>query len=237
MSALFPAILLRRYKRFLADVRLPSGEEITVHCPNTGSMRECVVPQSPCWFSISDSKTRKYPHTLEVVTTPSGHWAGINTSRANTLVSDALATARFGALAGYTRIQREQRYGDENSRIDFLLSGHPTDERDCYLEVKSVTLMEGDGMGYFPDAVSERGAKHLRELIAMREAGYRAVLVFCVQHTGICQVSAARHIDVAYADGLAAAAAAGVEVMALAASIVPEQSHIELDRIVPVIVS
>lgn len=237
MSALFPGILLRRYKRFLADVRLPSGEEITVHCPNTGSMRACVVPDSPCWFSVSENQTRKYPQTLEVVTTPSGHLAGINTGRANGLVEAAIREGHISVLDGYSQLLREQRYGAEKSRIDFLLRDHPVDSRDCYVEVKNVTLMEGDGCGFFPDAVSERGAKHLRELMAMKAAGHRAVLVFCVQHTGITQVQAARHIDAVYADGLVAAAAAGVEIIAIGASILPEKQVIRLDRALPVVVN
>ena len=235
MSHFYPALLLRRYKRFLADIRLPDGRELTVHCPNTGSMKNCVVPDSPCWYSLSDSKTRKYPQTLEVVTTPGGHLAGINTARTNELVAQALHAGVIAELRGYQIQRREVVYGAEKSRIDFLLSQHTEDARSCYLEVKNVTLMESEGAGFFPDAVSARGSKHLRELCAMVEQGHRAVLLFCVQHTGIQSVRAAAHIDGVYAAGLAAARAAGVEVIAYAASIKPEQHSIALAHALPVL--
>ncbi len=213
-DALYPALLLRRYKRFLADVRLADGSEITIHCPNTGSMKNCVVAGSPCCYSVSENKARKYPQTLEIVTTPHGHWAGINTGRANQLVAAALEAGVIQELLGYRNIKREQLYGDEKSRIDFLLMDHAADKRACYLEVKNLTLMEAEGQGYFPDAVSARGTKHLRELKLMVARGQRAVLLFCVQHTGIRQVSPADHIDKLYADTLREVKAAGVEVIA-----------------------
>lgn len=237
MLHLYPALLRKRYKRFLADVGLPDGSEITLHCPNTGSMKNCLLPDSPCWYSVSDSKTRKYPQTLEVVSTPGGHLAGINTARTNELVEAALRAGVIRELQGYTILKREVVYGEEKSRIDFLLTGHPQDARACYLEVKNVTLMEAEGLGYFPDAVSERGSKHLRELMLMVAQGHRAVLLFCVQHTGIQQVSPADHIDPAYGATLRAAIAAGVEVIAYAAQIKPAQHLIGLDRPLPVICS
>lgn len=232
---LYPARLLKRYKRFLADICLPVGGEITIHCPNTGSMKNCVLPDSPCWYSVSDNKARKYPQTLEIVSTPGGHLAGINTARTNELVEEALGVGVIGELQGYGLIKREVVYGDEKSRIDFLLSSHPQDSRCCYLEVKNVTLMEQEGMGFFPDAVSERGSKHLRELMLMVAQGHRAVLLFCVQHTGIKQVSPADHIDPVYGRTLRAAIAAGVEVIAYGAQIVPAQNLIRLNQPLPVI--
>ena len=252
MSVFYPALLIRRYKRFLADVRLPDGRELTIHCPNTGSMKNCVLPESPCWYSVSPNQARKYPQTLELVTTPGGHLAGINTARTNELVEGALHTQVISELRGYQTLKREVVYGSEKSRIDFLLGDrelcnrelgnrelsnnqHP-DTRLCYLEVKNVTLMEAEGEGFFPDAVSERGSKHLRELIAMVEQGHRAVLLFCVQHTGIQTVRAAAHIDPVYAATLQAALAAGVEVIAYGAAIKPEQHSIVLDRSLPVLV-
>ena len=235
MAVLFPALLLRRYKRFLADVRLPDGSEITIHCPNTGSMKNCVVPESPCWYSLSENKARKYPQTLELVTTPGGHIAGINTGRANDLVEAAIQSGVITELQGYGSLKREQIYGEEKSRIDFLLSSNPADARLCYVEVKNVTLMENEGEGFFPDAVSERGSKHLRELMAMRAQGHRAVLLFCVQHSGILSVRAAAHIDAIYAATLAVAHNAGVEVIAYGATIQPEQHLIVLDRPLPVL--
>ena len=229
------ALLLRRYKRFLADVRLPGGEEITLHCPNTGSMKNCVLPETPCWYSTSSSKTRKYPQTLEVVTVPGGHWAGINTGRANGLVEAAFAEGVIAELQGYKTVRAEVRYGEERSRIDFLLRDHPQDPRLCYLEVKSVTLMEGEGRGLFPDAVSARGTKHLRELMQMRHAGHRAVLCFCVQHTGISQVSPADHIDSSYGATLRQALDAGVEVVAYGAAIDPAAGILRLEQALPLV--
>jgi sugar fermentation stimulation protein A len=226
---------LRRYKRFLADVRLPNGEEITLHCPNTGSMKNCVVPESPCWYSTSASKTRKYPHTLEIVSVPGNHWAGINTGRANGLVKAAIADGVISELQGYQTLRAEVRYGEENSRIDFLLSENPQDKRLCYLEVKSVTLMEAEGQGFFPDAVSARGTKHLRELMQMLHEGHRAVLCFCVQHSGIRQVSPADHIDSSYGATLRAALAAGVEVIAYGAVIEPAAGILRLENALPVV--
>ena len=235
MLRFYPALLLKRYKRFLADIRLPDGTELTIHCPNTGSMKNCVLPESPCWYSVSDSKTRKYPQTLEVVSAPGGHLAGINTARTNELVEQALREDVITELCGYQTLRREIVYGSEKSRIDFLLSQHSDDARLCYLEVKNVTLMEAEGEGFFPDAVSERGSKHLRELMAMVAQGHRAVLLFCVQHTGIKSVRAAAHIDAVYAATLQAARAAGVEVIAYAALIKPEHNIIKLDRSLPVL--
>jgi len=223
--------LLRRYKRFLADVRREDGTEITIHCPNTGSMRNCVVPESPCWFSVSDNLKRKYPHTWEVATVPGGHLAGVNTGRANALVERAIERGVIAPLRGYSRLRREVRYGQERSRVDFLLEN---DGQSCFVEVKSVTLMEAPGQGLFPDAVSTRGTKHLRELIEMVREGHRAVLLFCIQHTGIRWVEPADAIDAVYGKTLREAVEAGVEVMAYRADIVPEQGRIELVAPVPV---
>lgn len=235
MSHFYPALLLKRYKRFLADVRLPDGRELTIHCPNTGSMKNCVLPESLCWYSVSESKTRKYPQTLEVVTAPGGHRAGINTARTNELVEQALRDGVIAELRGYQTLRREVVYGGEKSRIDFLLSDQSQDARLCYLEVKNVTLMEAEGEGFFPDAVSARGSKHLRELMVMVGQGHRAVLLFCVQHTGIKSVRAARHIDPVYAATLHAARMAGVEIIAYAAVIDPAQNSIVLERPLPVV--
>lgn len=231
------AILLRRYKRFLADLRLPDGEELTVHCPNTGSMKNCVVPETPCWFSTSLRPGRKYPHTLEVVTTPGGHLAGINTGRANGLVKEAIARGAITELQGYSQLRQEVRYGEEKSRIDLLLGGAADDPRDCYIEVKNVTLMSRPGQGLFPDAVSTRGSKHLRELINMVQQGHRAVLFYCVQHTGIQWVEPADEIDPVYGDYLREAMASGVEVLAYGASINPEVGEVVLVRPLPVVLA
>lgn len=208
--ALAQGKLLRRYKRFLADVELSSGEIITIHCPNTGSMKNCWAENTPCWFSDSGNPKRKYRHTLEITTTPEGALAGVNTGRANHLVEEAIVGGVVTELQGYENLRREVKYGEENSRIDFLLSGN---KGDCYVEVKNVTLAEG-ARGLFPDAVSARGAKHLRELQKLAEIGVRAVLLYCVQHSRIQTVEAAIEIDPAYAKALDLAVAAGVEVLA-----------------------
>ncbi|MGL6159538.1 DNA/RNA nuclease SfsA [Microbulbifer sp.] len=212
--------LLRRYKRFLADIETEAGELMTVHCPNTGSMKNCWAENTPCWYSDSGNPKRKYRHTLEITTTPEAALAGVNTGRANGLVEEAIGTGVVAELQGYETLRREVRYGSENSRIDLLLSG-PAGA--CYVEVKNVTLAEG-ARGLFPDAVSSRGAKHLRELQALAEGGVRAVLFYCVQHTGIETVAAAREIDPGYAAALDSALAAGVEVIAY-------QAHISADEI------
>lgn len=205
-------ILRQRYKRFFADVELASGELITVHCPNTGSMKHCVVPGTPCWFSLSDNPKRKLAGTLEITTTTLGHQAGVNTARPNQLAREAIAAGLIPELAGYEQTRAEVRYGNEKSRIDLLLTGNG--RADCYVEVKNVTLEAGDGLITFPDAVTARGAKHLRELMAMVADGHRAVLLFCVQHTGAQRVAPADDIDPVYGKTLREAIAAGVEVLA-----------------------
>lgn len=216
VSGLIQASLIRRYKRFLADVRMTSGEVLTVHCPNTGSMKNCVEEGADVWLSHSDSKTRKYPHTWELTRTRRGDYIGINTGKANSIVEQGVKDGVVKELSGYGEIAREVKYGRENSRIDLFLSGHGT-RQNCYVEVKSVTLLEAPvskGIGYFPDAVSERGAKHLRELIAVKQAGFRAMLLFCVQHSGIREVRPADHIDPEYGRLLRDAQKKGVEIIA-----------------------
>lgn len=221
------ACLLRRYQRFLADVRLDEGTEITLHCPNTGRMTGCGEPGWRVWFSLSDNPARKYPGTWELAQTPDGDWIGVNTSRANAVVAAALHAGRIPELTGYHSLRREVPYGEERSRIDLLLTA--PDQASCYIEVKSVTLL-GDparpslavqGHGFFPDAPSARASKHLRELIRLRQQGQRALVLFCVLHTGIRQVSAAQHVDADYALALQQAVEAGVEVLAYACAISP----------------
>jgi len=216
-SSLQEGILLQRYKRFLADVRLSDGGIITLHCPNTGSMLNCADPGSRVWFSVSANGKRKYPGTWEIVETVAGHRIGINTGRANTLAREAMESGLISSLGHYQRIQSEVPYGVEKSRIDFLLGDSCEGAPDCYVEVKSVTLMLEEGNGAFPDAVTARGLKHLRELIQMREQGHRAMLLFCVQHSGIRHVCPADHIHPEYGKLLRVAAGAGVEVVAMGA--------------------
>lgn len=210
-APLSSAVLITRYKRFLADVTLDDGSQTTLHCPNTGSMKNCLYPGKRVWFSTSDNPKRKYAHTWELAEDDRGNLIGINTARANQLAEEAIGLGQITELQGYELIRREVKYGNENSRIDLLLSGGQTP--DCYIEVKSCTLLDKD-WGLFPDAVSTRGQKHLRELMEMKRRGYRAVLLFVVQHQGIHRVAPAEAIDSKYAALLREAMAAGVEVLA-----------------------
>lgn len=218
-SELESATLIKRYKRFLADIHLPDGSETTIHCANTGSMTGCAEPGFQVYYSRSDNPKRKYPCSWELSVTAQGHWIGINTHNANTLVAEAIHNGTIAPLQGYQQLQQEVKYGEENSRIDILLSNDNGEH--CYIEIKSVTLLQ-DNQGYFPDAVSKRGQKHLRELMHMVEQGHRGVLLFCVQHTGIHSVSAAAHIDPDYAELLQQAMDAGVEVLAYGCDINPQ---------------
>jgi sugar fermentation stimulation protein A len=214
-----PARLVKRYKRFLADVVTPQGEELTIHCANTGAMTGCATPGDMVWYSTSASLTRKYPHSWELTETQQGDWICVNTLRANGLVREALNAGQIAELSGYDTLLPEVKYGAENSRIDFLLQA--SDRRNCYIEVKSVTLLQ-QGKGYFPDAVTVRGQKHLRELSQIAQSGQRAVLFFAVLHSGIEDVAPARHIDARYAELLSQARQNGVEVLCYKAQLSPE---------------
>lgn len=207
--------LIRRYKRFLADVELPDGATLTAHCPNTGAMTGCNEPGSRVWLSVSESKSRKYPHTWELVETSRG-MACIHSAKANLVVGEAFAAGVIPGFADYPDIAREVKYG-AGSRVDFVLAGDPGR---VFVEVKCVTLCRDDGWGLFPDAVSDRGRKHIRELAAVaRAADARAVLLFCVFHAGVKWVAAAGEIDPRYRDALAAALDAGLEVLAWQADV------------------
>ena len=225
--------LIKRYKRFLADVRLPDGNEMTVHCPNTGAMTGCAEPGYAVWLSTSDNAKRKYPHTWELAKNHLGHWICIHSAKANQLVKEAIEQGVVTELQGYTQLKTEVKYGEENSRIDLHLSNGEAEQ--CFIEVKSVTLLldATSGLGVFPDALSERGRKHLRELINMKQQGHRAVLFFCVQHSGIQSVAPADAIDAQYGELFREALAAGVEVMAYGAEI--DESSIRLQQALPVI--
>ena len=227
---LIPATLIRRYKRFLADVTLEDGSEITVHCPNTGSMKRCAEPGSRVWLYDSQSKTRKYQHTFEWVEVDEKYRACVNTARANQLVAEALEQGVIAELKGYRDIKREPKV--EDGRLDFLMTSE-TGER-CWVEVKSVTLLEQDnGLGCFPDAVTERGRKHLKRLQALKDAGDRAVLLFCVPHEGIREVTVADHIDPAYGKVLREVQAGGVEIMAAAVEFAADDAGFEVKGLLP----
>ncbi len=229
-SPLIPATLIRRYKRFLADVRLDDGRELTVHTPNTGAMTGCAEPGSRIWLRDTGNPARKYPLAWELSSAPGGALVGVNTHLANRLVREAIEGGVITELRGYSRIRQEVRYGEEGSRIDLLLQERG--RADCYVEIKSVTLVRGQGEAAFPDAVSARGSKHLRELAHMVRGGDRAVLLFCVQRADARLVRPAADIDPRYARTLAEARQAGVEILAWRASVSPDA--IELDTRLPV---
>ncbi|MCV4342581.1 DNA/RNA nuclease SfsA [Pseudomonas capsici] len=217
--------LLLRYKRFLADIETDNGERLTIHCPNTGSMLNCMLPGGRVWFSRSNDPKRKLPGTWEISETPQGRFACINTGRANTLIEEALRAGVISELNGFTALKREVAYGQEKSRVDFRLE-YP--EGYVYVEVKSVTLgFDESNVAAFPDAVTQRGARHLRELAALAREGVRAVLLYCVNITGIDAVRPAEEIDPAYAAALREAVTAGVEVLAYGVQLTPEEIRID----------
>lgn len=239
-SRLIEGRLVKRYKRFLADVVLPDGSVVTAHCPNTGSMRGCQPDNARVWLTGNNNPKRKLRYTWELVEVASGHVACINTARPNAQVGDAIDAGVISELSGYAASKSEVKYGAENSRIDWFLSGHGS-QPDAWVEVKNVTLSELTDMhsvpqGFFPDAVTVRGQKHLRELMAQAEAGDRAVLCFCVNHTGIDVVRPADHIDPTYGGLLREAAAAGVEILAYRADDLA-QGSLQLRTSVPVILA
>ena len=224
--------LLQRYKRFLADVRLDNGETITATCPNTGSMLGLTSPGSPVWLSVSDSPTRKYPHTWEMIETDLGKGpslVGINTSHPNRLVTEAIEGGAVPELSGFTTLRREVKYG-KNSRIDLLLE--TPGAGCCYVEVKNVHLSRAGGLAEFPDCVTERGMKHLAELASMVKAGHRAAMVYLVQRGDCDSLAIARDIDPDYAKAFDTARKKGVEMLCLACAITPEE--IRVARALPI---
>lgn len=222
-------VFLRRYKRFLADVRRADGTELTVHCANSGSMKGCQPPHARAWIRDSGNPKRKLRHSLELIEVD-GAKVLLNTQRPNAIVEEALLAGQIPELLGYPKLTREVRYGAENSRIDVLLEN--TDGR-CWVEVKNATMGVGGGVTRFPDAVTVRGTKHLRELQAMVEAGDRAVLFFCVGRDDSVVVEPADDIDPTYGRALRQAVAAGVEILAWRCAIDP-QTGITLEAPVPV---
>ncbi|AXC31796.1 DNA/RNA nuclease SfsA [Raoultella sp. X13] len=213
------AILIKRYKRFLADVVTPDGRELTLHCPNTGAMTGCATPGDTVWYSTSDNPKRKYAHTWELTQTQRGAIICVNTLRANILAKEAILAGNIVELPGYNTLKSEVKYGEEKSRIDIMLQAE--ERQNCYIEVKSVTLAENDS-GYFPDAVTERGQKHLRELMSVAAAGDRAVILFAVLHSAIDRFSPAHHIDARYAQLLIEAQTKGVEILVYKAELSTE---------------
>lgn len=209
--------LVKRYKRFLADVVLEDGGTVTVHCPNSGSMKGCAAPGSPVLLSRSSNPGRKYPYTWELVLV-NGFWVGINTALPNHLVHEAIGNGTVTELQGYSSIRPEVPYG-EHSRIDLLLEG-PSGR--CFVEVKNVTMVENN-RALFPDAVTTRGQKHLNELMRVVREGDRGVIFFTVQRGDGGSVSPADSIDPEYGRLLRLAMSCGVEAFAYRASVSPRE--------------
>lgn len=232
--------LLRRYKRFLADVERPDGSRLTVHCPNPGSMLGLQTPGASVRCTTSDDPRRKLRHTLEMIRV-GRVWVGLHTLRANQLAARALAGGAVDGLDGYARVQHEVAAGG-GSRLDFHLSGHPDDPRPAWVEVKSVTL-HGDALerrrpgeppaALFPDAVSSRGRRHMQALAKLRRQGARAAVLFVVQRADCSEVRPADAIDPAYGAALRDAVRAGVEVLALQARVTAR--CITMERMLPVV--
>jgi sugar fermentation stimulation protein A len=213
-APLIPATLIKRYKRFLADVTLPSGETITAHVANPGAMTGLAVPGARVWLSKSDSATRKLPYSWELIEVDFGaglEIVGVNTGHPNPLVGAALTAGLLPKLAGYDTIRREVKYG-KNSRVDFLLeaAGRPP----CYVEIKNVHMMRRPGLAEFPDAKTERGRKHLDELGDRVEAGDRAVMLYLIQIGSAQCFALARDIDPKYGAAFDRARSRGVVAMA-----------------------
>ena len=219
--------LIRREKRFLVHVRLNDGREVTAHTNNTGAMLGCNTPGSPVWLSPADNPARKLKWTYELIEAD-GVLVGINTAVPNRLAQEGVEDGTIAELQGYDRLRREVRYG-EGSRIDLLLEN---DDARCWLEVKNVTLTR-DGAALFPDAVTERGRRHLRELSAMIAAGDRAAMLYVVQRADADRFSPADDIDPAYGAALREAAAAGVETLCYRAEV--STTEIRLSRALPVV--
>lgn len=222
------ARLIRRYKRFLADVSLEDGRTITVHCPNTGSMLGCLGDNLPIWLSESNNPTRKYRYTWELVEVTPGVTVGIHTGRTNHLVEEALRAGLLSDIPADAPLRREVKLGQ--SRMDLWAD----DGRGgCYIEVKNVSAAVEHGIACFPDAVSQRGSRHLRELMAVVDGGQRGILCFCVQRGDVHQVRPADAIDPVYGRTLREAMANGVEVVALGAT--PNPRSIVLQQRLPVV--
>jgi sugar fermentation stimulation protein A len=232
-APLIPATLVRRYKRFLADVVLPGGEEITAHVANPGAMTGLAAPGAQVFLSRSDKPGRKLPYSWELVEADFGsgpELVGVNTAHPNVIAGHALAAGAIDALAGYASVRREVKYG-QASRVDFLLES--PDRPPCYVEVKNVHLMRERSLAEFPDAVTARGARHLDELAAMVAAGHRAAMLFLIQIGSAERFALARDIDRRYGEAFDRARTAGVEAFAYRCAVSAER--ISLAGAVPIV--
>lgn len=231
-SPLIRGRLVKRYKRFLADVVLDSGATVTATCANTGSMKGLVNPGATVWLSESDSPTRKYRHTWEMVEHDGGKGptiVGINTGHPNKIVAEAVDAGKIAALKGYASLRREVKYG-KNSRIDILLEDPKKGL--CYVEIKNVHFLRKAGLAEFPDSVTARGAKHLAELSDMVAEGHRAVMIYLVQRGDATRLTVARDIDPGYGAAFDLAMGAGVEALAYRCAL--NEQGIDLVKKIPV---
>lgn len=226
---LIPGRLLKRYKRFLADIALDSGEVVTAHCANPGALLGGTMPGLTVWVSYHPSPTRKLEYTWQIVEIDSTH-VGINTSLPNNLAEEAIRAGKIAELNGYETLKREVKYG-QNSRIDLLLTS--PDKLPCYVEVKNVHLKRG-GAAQFPDSVTTRGAKHLRELEAIVAQGSRAVMLYIIQRNDCTHFSFAADLDPVYATTALRAFSQGVEAYAYLCTINPK--GIEIQKSIPIVV-
>lgn len=216
-TPLVPATLLRRYKRFLADIRLDDGKEVTAHCPNPGAMLGLMEPGARIWVEPNSDPRKKLKFGWRLVELEGAHLAGIDTSVPNKVVKEALIERQISELSGYAEVRPEQKYG-ENSRIDFLLEG----SQKVFVEVKNVHLRRTESWAEFPDCVTARGTKHLNELMHVTASGNRAVMLYLVQRTDCDKFRLASDIDPTYAQAFDAARAAGVEMICYGTHITPE---------------
>ena len=241
MKFTYPLIhgrLLRRYKRFLADVILDDGSEVTAHCTNSGTMKSCLEEGAEVWLTPVDDPKRKTQFTWEMIRI-GGSWVGINTSNPNTLAFEWVSDGLVPTLEGLTGLKREVKwedsrfdlYGEEAGKRGPGISAGAGSGRGCFIEVKNVTLKEGERV-LFPDAVTERGRKHLRTLVRVKKAGMRAVMLYVVQRMDVRIFSPAREIDPAYGKALDEAVRQGIEVIVVQARVSPE--GIEFHRVLPV---
>ncbi len=227
-TPLIPATLIQRYKRFLADATLETGDEITAHCANPGAMLGLKDPGLRIWLEPNDDPKKKLKYAWRLAELPGGHWAGIDTAVPNRVVKEALLAKQVAEVAEYPNMKPEVKYG-EKSRVDFFLSGDGLPN--TYLEVKNVHLRRDDDWAEFPDSVTARGARHLDELAAMVGQGHRAIMLYLIQRTDCARLRLAADIDPTYAAAAARAKAAGVEMIAYGTRISPQ--GVWLDQPIP----